>query len=536
MPKFSRAASSALVVSRFTPVLSRLFFFALYLLPAALFFSYHPVISLGASSSMNFELSLALIWLILFDLISFFTLLSLAQTPRFPGITDRKFFILSLLPFYLTLSIFWSANPLRGLLTAGIVWLLFFALFTIISLPPLLSSQYPRYRSFRSTLTSSIILSAALICCVCWLQSLFDVFGATRDHTLLCAGCSYTTFGFPHPSGFAIEPQFMGNLLLAPALFALYLLIFRRSSYTKPQFRVLLALAGLISTTLFITFSRGAIYAYALALFVMLCLALRSRLSFRSLRILILLPVLTFLLSLLAQGTFSALSPTSDTFLSGITKSLHQLSLGLVDLRPLAEVPAASSSSSSSAPDSTSAPSSAPESSAFSGYVAESTNVRLDLNRSALSTWSASPRTVFFGVGLGGAGVAMHAHDPTAVPSPKEIVQNQYFSLLLEGGLLGILVILFVAFYLLAPYLSRLRSRAQPSSASAPASRSTSPFILLLPLCVAYLASLGFFSGLPNALQIYLMPPLLYIVLKSPSPLEILPSRPKHQKSAKKSL
>ena len=50
--------------------LRAVYFALLVALPAVLFFSYHPIISLGANSSMNFELSLPLIWLILFDFIS----------------------------------------------------------------------------------------------------------------------------------------------------------------------------------------------------------------------------------------------------------------------------------------------------------------------------------------------------------------------------------------------------------------------------------------------------------------------------------
>lgn len=42
-------------------LLSKILWLFIYALPAVLFFSYHPVISLGADVSMNFELSLPLI-------------------------------------------------------------------------------------------------------------------------------------------------------------------------------------------------------------------------------------------------------------------------------------------------------------------------------------------------------------------------------------------------------------------------------------------------------------------------------------------
>lgn len=46
----------------------------IYVLPAVLFFSYYPVISLGSSETMNFELSLPILWLLVFDSIGFLIL------------------------------------------------------------------------------------------------------------------------------------------------------------------------------------------------------------------------------------------------------------------------------------------------------------------------------------------------------------------------------------------------------------------------------------------------------------------------------
>ena len=51
--------------------ISKVYRFLVYALPAVLFFSYYPVISLGASESMNFEFSLPLIWLMFFDVVAF---------------------------------------------------------------------------------------------------------------------------------------------------------------------------------------------------------------------------------------------------------------------------------------------------------------------------------------------------------------------------------------------------------------------------------------------------------------------------------
>lgn len=592
----------------------RLLWALLYLLPPALFFSFHPVISLGASSSMNLELSLPLIWLVLFDVVAFLALISLRSknnpksspqsnlktspknTPskplheppkNFPGISDRRIFLFSLFPFFLTLSVFWSRNPLRGLLTAGIIWLLFFAIFAIMYLLPLLAPP----KNLRRNLLLSLFISTALICVFCFVQSILDTCGLPRSATLMCAGCTYLSFGFPHPSGFAIEPQFMGNLLLAPTLTVLYLLVFKTSAQ-KPSTKssaksaettpatsshlVLTLAACLFSTTLFFTFSRGAIYAYAVALLALFIFALLRR-TFRP--ALIVIPVATFLLSLGLQGTFAALGPTSETFTSAVTKSLHQLSLGIIDLRSLAspeKTPEKSQEASdkspekipeNTSPEASNQPSTTPpdqldadldkiaddlpssvgdlihdleqETAHFEGYVAESTNIRLSLNETALATSLQSPATLLFGVGLGGAGTAIFEAFPDKIASPKEIVQNQTFSLLLETGLLGLFFAhFFLVLAFLAPLLPWWFIDGKSGRRFTPAELRGKNFLsrqlyrlqtsefwshpalpLLAALILAYLVTLSFFSGLPNALQIYLMPPLLFFIFRpAPAP------------------
>lgn len=519
------------------PKLRRFLLCLTYLLPGVLFFSYHPILKLGQNSSMNFELSLPLIWLVIFDLVAFVTLIALGvrkphKKPKnakntknaknaktslfafdFPGISDRRFFFFALFPLYATFSIFWSANPTRALLTSVIIWLLFFAIFSLIYLLPLLKLP----TNFRRNLLLSFFLSTTFVCIFCWIQCFLDIFGLERSHTLLCLGCTYLSFGFPHPSGFAIEPQFMGNLLLAPTLTALYLLVFSKAKSSRRSRFALIAFASFFSATLFITFSRGAIYAYLVALVVLLAFAICQH---RHLVSLILIPIFTFIFSLSAQGIFSIIGPTDETFLSSTTKSLHHLSLGLLDFRSLATEPSPASAT-DSAPDSTATDQSDQESAIFEGYVVESTNVRLNLNSVAWQTWlhdcssstldsssscpTISPLRILFGVGLGGAGTAMHTAFPEQVTSPKEIVQNQFFSLLLELGIVGILLFLLILILAFVPYSPHSLSDSFWHHPALP---------LLISLLVAYLVTLNFFSGLPNALQIYLIPPLLFLTLR----------------------
>ena len=88
-------------------------------LPVVVFCSYYPVIRLGATESMNLELSLPLILLALLGVLS---IRRLAAVWRKLG--AKKFLISIVIPFYISLSIVWSPNKLRGILTAGIVWLI----------------------------------------------------------------------------------------------------------------------------------------------------------------------------------------------------------------------------------------------------------------------------------------------------------------------------------------------------------------------------------------------------------------------------
>lgn len=478
--------------------------FLLLVLPPVFFLSYHPIISLGSNDYMNFELSLPEIWLVLFFLCS---LPSLKKLYRFYG--KEKLSIAALLPAYFSLTILWSENRPRAILTVGLFWLLVFAALNIIHL-----LKTDRAKSLRSSLIKSLLISAAVVSAFCWLQCILDVIGAPRDLTLLCRGCISATFGFPHPSGFAIEPQFMGNLLIAPALLSFYLLIKKRGSTLLTIF---------LSSTLFLTLSRGAIYAFIIAFVLMLVLikkplALKNKTSMLKQKSLMLIKPITcmvfsFAFALASFGFFSVLGPTSDGFIDGTTKAIHQLSLGLIDLRPET---AKNSSAQSSSPSEVASldtdnqgldfdvpntrdivftpENSEDNSAAFSGYVEESTNVRLNLNSLALKTWASSPKYILIGTGLGSAGPAMNRAFPEEIGA-KEIVQNEYVSLLIETGLVGVILILAVVIFTTVYLVKQKFYQSNP---------------LFVSLLIAFALTLLFFSGLPNALHIYLFP-LLFI-------------------------
>lgn len=444
--------------------------FLVYVLPAMLFFSYWPVISLGTSESMNFEFSLPLIWLVIFDVVALYIL---AKKKLLKNIWQKWFWLL--FPAFVSLSVLWSMNSLRGLLTVGILWLVYFAGYAFWGLKSLFS-EFGFFEKFWKV----FFASALVVCGWCFLQCILDMIGASREVSLMCAGCTYKMFGFPHPNGFAIEPQFMGNLLLAPVIVSAWFSINRDKKY--------LIMFFVFVATLFLTFSRGAIYAFIVAMiFMTLMLAVRTK----KWRAMLIWPVIlgAFLFTLNLQGMMSEFGPTNDTYKTGIAKVLNHLSLGIIDIRSNDDEGNSEETDALELEITENDMSDNKKSEAvFDGYVEESTDTRLRLSGVAVEVWRKNFATMMFGVGIGGAGQALYVNGLS--PAPKEIVQNQYVSLLLETGILGIILLVFsLALVFRAIY-------KKPNS------------LMVFSLILAYMVSLMFFSGLPNVLHIYLLPAL----------------------------
>ena len=103
-----------------TSFVSTIYKYLILILPLALFFSYYPVISLGANSSMNFELSIPLIWLVAFDAVGI--VYAFERRVLFNGFLRKWAWLL--FPVWGTLTVIWSVNMIRGVLTIGILWLI----------------------------------------------------------------------------------------------------------------------------------------------------------------------------------------------------------------------------------------------------------------------------------------------------------------------------------------------------------------------------------------------------------------------------
>lgn len=521
--------------------LSAAFRALLYVMPLCLFFSYHPVIKLGESEAMYFELSVAEIWLVIYDIVAF---AEMARRKKVLASLKRgRWWMWLLFPVWLTLSVLWSLNVTRGVLTAGMMWLVAFAGYGMWILRDELDEGFWT-RWWRWFFGSTL-----LMCGWCVVQCVLDLVGVSQDYSLMCDGCTYHMFGFPHPNGFAIEPQFMGNLLLAPAIAAAWLYIKKQTSKKIERLRsrgvvsttaksdsdlycstssssvavvetttgslflcsnFLLVCFFIITATLFLTFSRGAIYAFVVGMlfmsgFVVFGAKKRERgVLWKRVGMVWGLVILSFVVVLNVQGLMAEVGQTNDTYFDGVSKVVNHLSLGVIDLKGDDAVREVKKNENTEGelvddrfevvekPVENFEENSGKEEAIFDGYVAESTDTRVRLSGAAVSVWSQSSRNVLLGVGLGGAGQALY--DNGLSPAPREIVQNEYAALLLETGLIGVSL-----FALMMVLVVRLVWK-------------TSMRVMILSLLVAYGISLVFFSGLPNALHVYLLPVIILAV------------------------
>ena len=438
---------------------SKFYRILLYILPAVLYFSYYPLISFGTNESMYFELNLPLIWLAVFDVTALVLIIKRKKVAEV--FSKWQYFVF---PIFASLSLLWSANRVRGILTVGVVWMIFFAALSFYLL-----REEVAEKKFWQKLWKFFIGSSLVVVGWCVLQCILDLVGVPRDYSLMCEGCVSTTFGFPHPNGFAIEPQFMGNLLLAPTIMTGLFMLKNHSKKTMILFFVFLC-------GLFLTFSRGAIYALAVA---MIFYTVMQIVKTRRLKAMLLWPViiLAFIFTLNLQGIMAAVSPTSDTYMSGVAKVLNHLSLGIIDVRPK-DNNSAGAMTLDESNDST-----------FDGYVEDSTNIRMQLTGAAFKTWAKDSTTILFGVGVGGAGQAMY--DAGNTDWPKEIVQNEYVSLLLETGLVGTMILVLTGVMI---FNSLKKSKH---------------FELISTVLVGYGITLLFFAGLPNVIHLYVIPAIL---------------------------
>ena len=489
---------------------------SIIVLPCSIFFSYHPLFHFGSDGLMNYELSLALIALVLFDIIA---IIYLIFNRKLFKKAPKCFMILTaLFPLYATISILWSSSKMHGFLAAGILW----AIYLAVNAFYWLYQDLFKDKKFTNVFLKIFFGVSIAVCIFCWLQCILDLMGVSKNITLMCQGCGYQIFGFPHPNGFMAEPQYLGGVLLAPTLLALYLIC---QEFSKKR----LALICVLVATLFISLSRGAIYAFAVATVVLMVANIIKQKSARALLLIPLLALL-FLVALNAQGLFAQFSKTNDTYMSGVTKSLNQLSLGVIDIsepesKPNPEVAPAESvddKNPSEAPELEPITVLAPtkttveepaEVAHYDGYIAASTNGRTALSKAAFALVAARPGYLIFGTGIGCGGNAIYQNyiDPgyikdegikktikdAGVDIPSLNVQSEYAELFLEFGIVGAVLVAIAAFFY-AKEIIKHKDR-----------------IFFIVLAIAYLVAFAFCSGLTNSLYLYLFIPIFCCVLKN---------------------
>lgn len=385
----------------------------------ALPFSYHPLVSFGTLAGMHLDGSL-LYGIVIAALI---TSLPLVWRQKTVLLHSHVFLVLAAFWICNMLSVPWSDNPIRGVVTSLFLLLLIgvvgmFALYT----PSLKQHQRQVYR----------VASAGVCISIAWAlwQIFADTIGVDRIFTLLPIAYESAVFGIARPTGFALEPQFFASLLLIPFFWLIWrFLVDKRLN--------LLYLGGVLAvgSVVLLTLSRGAIYAAVLGLILMLlfqCTPLRRWLAIAG----------TLLLTLVLGGViiFTAASVNQRDSISGsdsLAKTVNHLTLGAVSLPPV--------SPSSTPPENAPRKPNLPKTS--SGYVTASTDSRLNMSAQAVSLWMTNPYTFLFGVGSGSFGATLH--DKNERYPADSIVNNYYLEILVETGLVGLGLFLGFLGYLL---------------------------------------------------------------------------------------
>lgn len=451
-------------------------------LPAILFLSNFPLLQFGENSSMHFKLNLPLLWLGLFSLLSIKTAVSYFKA-------HLKTPLLGF-PIVLMISCLTSINPIRALFTFLVVSCLVISIIALSEFFRQISA--PKKPQFLNQLKRIFLTSSAGVSLFCVLQLLADALGLSNAITRICSNCTAQIFGFPHANGLAIEPQFMGSLLIAPLFFALNSLLENKNK--KSQIKLTLVVI-LIFMALLLTLSRGAIFSVVIALFFLLVFLK----SFKKTLKIAGLTTISVILALVFQGSLATVGPTNTSFEQAVSTAVNQLTLGkiaLVDNQAQSK-PENNSESIKSPTELTKNPIEIPAESIkgptprFTGYVAESTDRRLELATFALKITAAHPTNTLFGTGLGSAGTEMYVHFPKQQGQEKEIVQNQYLETILEIGFIGLILLILS----LVTFIKLSGFKFEPYTVAT---------------LLAFAISLCFFSGYPNALHVYLLPVVCY--------------------------
>lgn len=413
-------------------------------------FSYLPLLQLGKVRDIHIDLSL-LYAALLITAGSLVPILWRSLPLLWSYIAWRWLITFQL---YASISIFWTTNPIRGAITTVFGWLLVFVVSGIII-------YYKDLYRLRQLITRYVQYAfVASIVFATW-QLIGDAFHAPSWLTFLPIDYTSSVFGVARPTGFALEPQFFGSLLLIPFGVLLY------RKFTGHGSKQSCIAFFIVSAFILLTLSRGALIAVGV-LFTLISLFYWPGIRMWSRQGLLLLGAGA--VAFLGMGVLSSVRNGSiESGYATIRGTIRHLSLGTISL-DRASTPQNSTE--------TIAPTSQPTDPA---YVSSSTKSRLTMSQVALELWSSAPLT---GVGLGGFGLA--AHKISDEYQTGAVTNNYYLELLAELGVIGSL--LFAGF--LVTLFQPLVRKSQ---------------WLLACLASALLVQWAFFSGNANVVHIWLI-------------------------------
>ena len=419
----------------------------LILSPVALFFSYLPNFFITKISGTNIELSIAIIYVFVMACVGFIGVIKLKKQINIKNIILPTLFVV-----WNFITLIWSENKLRTILTAGL-WATLLVIFIAITL-----INKTKIRLILERFTYIFLNIAFLTAIISIVQVAYGAFWDIG----LCKGCLARGFGFVRPSVFTIEPQFLGSLLLMPILILIDRII------NKPNKKDTLYLF-IIALSMYLTLSRGAIFALFVAI---LCYYLyilyKGKIKIDKTVLPIFIIGCSFVFGILYHALFTELNPRiSDNAYESISKSINHLSLGKISLPKIEENKLKITS----------------EKALFNGYVERSTDERTNMTNLGIETWLRDIKTSLFGVGSGGSGKAIFKTTHKTGNS-FEIVQNEFISILLELGIIGFII-----------WITNIISVIKNFRFNG----------LYLSILVAFMVQWLFFSGLPNALHIYII-------------------------------
>ena len=436
--------------------------FALFIF--SLIFSYQPSLSFGTTPEINLKLSLTLVFALLFILSSVTQLVQ--KIKELSKLLLTKLF----LAFCVlnTLSLIWTANKTRGLFETGLIWLLFFVFVSIVVNFKVI---------FRKEFLLTVLWTATLTACLFSLWQFFgDAIGISPDLTLLSPTYQSTLFGVARPTGFALEPEFLGNFLIIPFLLATYLIL------TSIKLAVVYLIVFTTSLILLLTISRGALLAATIGVVLLLIFA---RQPFK--RVVTLLGILVMSLGVAIGliGLGGHINNRDDiSGKSAIIGFVNQVSFGTIKI-PIPHIQSPVQTTVNQLP--TYIVQTVPAPTPI--YVAQSTNSRLLMSKEAINLWKQNARTIVFGTGTGSFGTLIHAKNHTY--ATNSIVNNEYLQVLTELGIVGF--ILFILILAIPIWLSIKNRRVLP-------------FAILI---ASYLQWL-FFSGHINVIQLWVAIAVIY--------------------------